>query len=91
MAVEKLKEKLAAITAGESSWAEQAQARSIERPWLKTSLAIAIKINKVLKEKQIAQKQLAEMLNVSPQHVNKIIKGRENLTLETIFKLERVL
>jgi plasmid maintenance system antidote protein VapI len=91
MAVENLIEKLAAITAGKSSWLEQAKERSINRPWLKTSQAIAIRLNKALSEKKMTQKMLANMLSVSPQHINKICKGQENLTLETIYKLEQAL
>ena len=30
-------------------------------------------------------------MNVTPQYVNNIVKGRENLTLETIAKLEKAL
>jgi plasmid maintenance system antidote protein VapI len=38
-----------------------------------------------------SQKDLARELNVSPQHINKIVKGQENLTLETQIKLQTVL
>ena len=31
------------------------------------------------------------MISVSPQYVNKIVKGKENLTLDTISKLEQAL
>ena len=31
------------------------------------------------------------MIGVSPQYVNKIVKGKENLTLDTISKLEQAL
>lgn len=31
------------------------------------------------------------MLQVSPQRISKILKGQENLTLETIYKLSQVL
>ena len=39
----------------------------------------------------MTQKDLAEKLNVSPQQVSRMGKGKENLTLETISKLEYVL
>ena len=50
-----------------------------------------MKILKHLKKGGISQKQLAEMVNVSPQQINKIVKGSENLTLETISKIEDAL
>jgi ribosome-binding protein aMBF1 (putative translation factor) len=44
-----------------------------------------------LKAQHLSQKNLAERVNVSPQQINKIVKGKENLTLETISKLELAL
>jgi len=37
------------------------------------------------------QKELAEAMDVSPQQVSKIVKGKQNLTLQTVSKLEQVL
>ena len=39
----------------------------------------------------MSQKLLAEKLDVSPQQVSKILKGTENLTLQTITQIETVL
>ena len=89
MAVENLKEKLAAIVSKEpSKWMQEAQWRSDNKTWLKKSQAIAIKVLKTLKEKGLSQKELAASLFVSPQQINKICKGTENLTLA---KLENAL
>ena len=44
-----------------------------------------------LDEQGLSQKQLAERMNCSPQYVSRLLKGEENLSLETICKLERVL
>lgn len=52
---------------------------------------IAIRVLSTPKEREISQIQLADMLNVSPQHNSKILKGRENLNLETLVKLENTL
>ena len=84
-------DKLNKIVSEKSNWIEEAKQRQKNKSWLKHSQKIAIKVLKTIKEKGIKQKQLAEMMNVSPQHINKIVKGRENLTLETISKLESVL
>ncbi len=61
------------------------------KSWLKYSRKIAIQINSYLKSNHIKQKELAILLEVSPQQISKIIKGRENLTLETISKIEQAL
>jgi transcriptional regulator with XRE-family HTH domain len=62
--------------------------RQANRAWLRKSQAIAIKILSTLKTQGISQKDLAEKMGVSPQMINKILKGSENLTLETITKIE---
>jgi transcriptional regulator with XRE-family HTH domain len=65
--------------------------RKTNKAWLKKSMQIAIAILKVMRERSITQVELASELGVTPQYVNKIVKGQENLTLETIAKLERIL
>lgn len=61
------------------------------RAWLDKSFEIALLILARVKELNWTQVKLAQEMNVSPQYVNKIVKGRENLTLETIALLETVL
>ena len=74
-----------------NGWRKQVEFRRTNKDWLKKSAKIAVKVLRSLREKKITQVQLAEILAVSPQHINKILKGRENLTLETIGKLEAAL
>lgn len=73
------------------SWLEKARYRRENRAWLRKSQHIAVRILSVLKEKGMQQIGLAEALDVSPQQVSKIMQGKQNLTLETISKLEAVL
>lgn len=73
------------------SWIEKARYRRDNRPWLRKSQRIAVRILSVLDKKGIQQKELAKALNVSPQQISKIVQGKQNLTLETISKLEAVL
>ena len=92
MAVDNIHQKIATIASKEpSGWLKDAQWRSENRAWLKHSQAIALRILRTLRSKNISQKELAEKIGVSPQQVNKIVKGKENLTLETIAKLEAAL
>ena len=65
--------------------------RSSNRNWLRRSSRIAAKVLMALKEQKMTQKDLAEKMNVSPQYINKLVKGGENLTTETITKLENIL
>lgn len=87
-----VQEKLAALnTTGKSNWSEEAAARRQNRAWLRRSGQIAIKVLSALKQQKLSQKDLADRMGVTAQQVNKIVKGRENLTLETISKLEAAL
>jgi ribosome-binding protein aMBF1 (putative translation factor) len=92
-----MNEKLKNLISGEhpSAWEEKANWRIENRDWLNKSAKIAIKILREIraqKEKNgMSQKKLAEMMNVSPQYINKIVKGQENFSLETICKIERLL
>jgi len=74
-----------------SGWLEKARYRRANRGWLRKSQKIAIRVLSVLDEKDMQQKELAEAMEVSPQQVSKIVKGKQNLTLQTISKLEQVL
>jgi len=75
----------------ESKWIAAARQRKENQHWLNYSQEIALTVLEQLDQKNITQKALAEKMNVSPQLVNKWMKGSENFTLETISKIEAVL
>ncbi len=74
-----------------STWQEEAKWREENEEWLSQSFDIAVRILDTLRAKKMTQKDLAEKMKVSPQFINKVVKGQENLSLETIAKLRRVL
>lgn len=74
-----------------SKWQEKAKWRETNESWLDKSAEIALKILRSMRANNMSQKELANILGVSAQYVNKIVKGKENLTLETICNIERVL
>ena len=76
-------------TAGK--WKDEALMEQSHYHWQRYSYGIAIKSRKRMKELTMTQKELAEKLNCSQQYVSTLLKGQENLTLETIAKLESVL
>ena len=84
-------DKLNSITTNKSNWLEEAKKRQKNKEWLKDSQRIAIKVLSTLKEKKMSQIELAGLMGVSAQQVNKIVKGKENMTLETLSKLNRAL
>lgn len=67
------------------------KARIKNRARLRAAQDIALKVLDRLDDLNWKQIDLAKQMNVSAQQVNKIVSGRENLTLETIVKLEDVL
>jgi transcriptional regulator with XRE-family HTH domain len=88
-----LKEKIGAvISSKKSNWREKAQFRK-NNPWLKEySSKIARRVLAVIEDKEeLNQVKLASIVNVTPQQISKIVKGQENLTLETIYKLSKAL
>lgn len=86
------KEKLESLVSEyQSGWREKAEWRVANIAWLKKSEEIAAKVLHELRKKGMTQKELAEQINVSAQYVSKLVKGHENLSLETIAKLEEAL
>lgn len=84
-----LREKLSSLVSDQpSDWKAKAKYRRDNREWLKNSAAIAVRVLDALKTQGLSQKELAERMSISPQQINKIVKGQENLTLETISNLE---
>ena len=74
-----------------TGWKEKAQWRRENRRWLRYSGFIALTVMNRLEEKKLSQRELAERMKCSPQYVSKLLKGSENLTLDTISKLEECL
>ncbi len=87
-ALEKLKGHIKPDT---SKWKEEAQWRRDNKGWLRKSQKIAFDMLQALRAQKKTQRDLAKEMKVSPQQVNKWVKGRENFTLETIDRLEKAL
>lgn len=71
-----------------SKWKEKAEWRLQNKSWLHHSQRIAMKMLEKMDELGLTQKQLAEQMGCSQQYVSKVLKGRENLSLESISKIE---
>lgn len=65
--------------------------RADNREWIRMSQDIALGIHRHLRLTNTTQKDFAERMGVSPAYVGKLLKGRENLTLETIWKIQNLL
>ncbi|ACT91620.1 helix-turn-helix domain-containing protein [Dyadobacter fermentans] len=83
--------KLKLTAVPDTEWVKDAEYRQENRYWLRVSGTIALAVLRTLREKGITQREFAGLMGCSPQYISKIVKGSENLTLETICKMEKVL
>lgn len=74
-----------------SKWREKAEWRMANKSWLRHSQRIAMMMLDKMEELGMTQKLLAEKMGCSQQYVSKVLKGRENLSIETISKIEDAL
>jgi len=83
------------ISDKKSNWLDEALWMEENEAWLDKSAQIAIRIlSEIHRQKHVngmTQKKLAERMGVREQYINKVVKGKENLTLKTISKIEAVL
>jgi transcriptional regulator with XRE-family HTH domain len=85
------------IAIQDTTWIKKAQWREDNKEWLDRSAKIAIKILSKLRNNRnegkspSTQIELAELMGVKPQQVNSIVKGVENLQLQTISRIEMAL
>jgi plasmid maintenance system antidote protein VapI len=74
-----------------SNFIENAKISIKKNEWRKRSQDIALIVLERLDELSMKQNQLADLMHVTPQQISKIVKGYENLTLESISKIEKAL
>lgn len=72
-------------------WREAAEARRANKGWLRHSRNIAISMHEKMREINMSPAELAEKMGCTLQFVSTLLKGTENLSLETIFKIESAL
>lgn len=79
------------VTEQHTGIAAKNKARIKNRNRTRASQDIALKVLSKLDDLGWKQKDLAKQMEVSAQQITKIVSGKENLTLETIVKLEKTL
>lgn len=81
-----------ATSKSESNFAKKAKFRIENKKWLDYSSNIAYRILSFIEDNpKLSQTSIANSLNKTRQHVNKILKGDQNLTLKTIGQLSDIL
>ncbi len=74
-----------------SKWREEAQWRIQNKGWLRYSQHIAMQMLDKMEELGLTQKAVAERMGCSQQYISRVLKGTENLSIETISKIEEAL
>lgn len=62
-----------------------------KKNWVEYSQLIAGVMSKRMAELGFTQLMLAEKMNCTQQYISKILKGKKNMSLETICKIENAL
>ena len=86
--VEKLKQVAEPVS---SDALREAEFRRENRDWLRKSAKLALAVRREMRLRNMSQQELAKKMRVSPQYVGRVLKGKENLTLETVCNIERAL
>ena len=71
-----------------TNWREKAEFRRANKSWLRYSQHVAMMMLDKMEAIGLTQRGLAERMGCSQQYVSKILKGQENLSIETIWKIE---
>ena len=74
-----------------SKWRENAEWRMANKSWLRHSQRIAMMMLYRMEELGMTQKALAAKMGCSQQYISRVLKGTENLSIETISKIESAL
>jgi ribosome-binding protein aMBF1 (putative translation factor) len=70
-------------------WKDRKDYSAEHRGQLKKAASVAMRVLDILDERGLSQQDLANKMKVTRQYVSKILKGQENMTFETVDKLEK--
>jgi len=74
-----------------SRWPKEAEYRRENKTWLRHSQYVAMLMLDKMEVLGLTPKTLAAQMNVPQHYMSKILKGHENLSLETLAKIEDIL
>jgi len=74
-----------------SRWREAAEYRQANKSWLPPPPRVSVVVPVEIDELHLTQTELAQRMGCSQQYVSKILRGKENLSIETLCKIEDAL
>ena len=87
-----MKEKFLTLVSAEKTRSYQKiKNRVANKPHLEVAQNIALIVLDKLDALGMSQRELAIKMGVTPQQISKIVRGSENLTLESLLKIESAL
>lgn len=78
-------------TAASMSQTQDVNIEQVKEICAQYSQAIAVAMSKRMAELGLSQQKLADKMNCTQQYISKVLKGKKNMSLETICKIEQVL
>lgn len=72
-------------------WRERAEWRRKNAAWIRRSQWISVQMLDQMDKLHLTQTALSQRMGCTQQYISKILKGQENLSLETIVKIEEAL
>lgn len=70
---------------------QETDVKQDKKDWAEYSQLIATTMSKRMTELGLTQQMLAEKMNCTQQYISKVLKGKKNMSLETICKIENAL
>jgi len=74
-----------------SDWHIEADERIANKVWQDKAFDIALRVIRHMRVNKISQVRLVDDMGMKAQSLNRILQGKENLTLETICRFESAL
>lgn len=74
-----------------SKWREKAEWRQENKEWLRYSQFVAMKMLEKMEAEQMSNAQLADRMGCSQEYVSVVLKGQENLSIDTLLKIQNAL
>lgn len=88
---ENMKKFLSLVSPEKDDTLEQIRWRIDNRPWLRHCQYIALKILITLDKENISIDKFSELSGIEKEEIMKILEGSENMTIQTISKIEEAL
>lgn len=83
---------LSKISKVDAGWIDENRETLAKADEIRANTKIVLKLRRYMREHCLTQKEFAELLGVTPQYVNKLLRGKElNLSISTAIRYGKIL